>query len=163
MAEIAVSGWCACDSCRKYCITPAAHNVISMTKACTQIDVFDKITLVILAKMMSAKRLARIAIILKPATLLKVPYVPISHPFIERLIGTIRREILDKTFYWHATDLQNKLELFQCYYNDERCHGSIQGLSSLQKADEKTSTVVSIHDYRWKKHCRGLFQLPIAA
>src|SRR6266513_2993610 len=24
-----------------------------------------------------------------------VPYVPISHPFIERLIGTIRRECLD--------------------------------------------------------------------
>ena len=92
-----------------------------------------------------------------------VPYAPTSHPFIERLIGTIRREILDKTFYWHANDLQNKLELFQCYYNEERCHGSIDGLSPLQKADEKSSTVVSIHDYRWKKHCRGLFQLPIAA
>lgn len=37
-----------------------------------------------------------------------VPYAPTSHPFIERLIGTIRREILDKTFYWHSNDLQNK-------------------------------------------------------
>ncbi len=94
-----------------------------------------------------------------------VPYAPTSHPFIERLIGTIRREILDKTFYWHANDFQNKLELFLCYYNEGRCHGSIDGLSPLplQKADEKSSTVVSIHDYRWKKHCRGLFQLPIAA
>ena len=92
-----------------------------------------------------------------------VPYAPTSHPFIERLIGTIRQEILDKTFYWHANDLQNKLQLFQCYYNEERCHGSIDRLAPLQKADEKSSTVVSIHDYRWKKHCRGLFQLPIAA
>jgi putative transposase len=92
-----------------------------------------------------------------------VPYAPTSHPFIERLIGTIRREILDKTFYWHANDLQNKLKLFQCYYNEERCHGSIDGLSPLQKADEKSSRVVSIHDFRWKKHCRELFQLPIVA
>jgi transposase InsO family protein len=28
-----------------------------------------------------------------------VPYTPISHPFIERLIGTIRREFLDHTRY----------------------------------------------------------------
>ena len=24
-----------------------------------------------------------------------VPYVPLSHPFVERLIGTIRRQLLD--------------------------------------------------------------------
>ena len=27
-----------------------------------------------------------------------MPYAPMSHPFIERLIGTIRREYLDHTF-----------------------------------------------------------------
>ena len=25
-----------------------------------------------------------------------VPYVPLSHPFVERLIGTLRREYLDR-------------------------------------------------------------------
>jgi hypothetical protein len=30
-----------------------------------------------------------------------VPYVPLSHPFIERLIGTIRRECLDRTVTFH--------------------------------------------------------------
>jgi hypothetical protein len=29
-----------------------------------------------------------------------VPYVPLSHPFVERLIGTIRREYLDRTLFW---------------------------------------------------------------
>jgi putative transposase len=29
-----------------------------------------------------------------------VRYVPISHPFIERLIGTIRRECLDHSLFW---------------------------------------------------------------
>jgi len=92
-----------------------------------------------------------------------VPYVPISHPFVERLIGTIRRELLDKTLHWNAHDLQNKLDLFQCYYNVARCHWGIDGIAPLQKAEEQSATVVSINQYQWKKHCRGLFQLPIAA
>ena len=28
-----------------------------------------------------------------------VPYVPLSHPFVERLIGTVRREYLDRTLF----------------------------------------------------------------
>ncbi len=39
-----------------------------------------------------------------------VPYVPVSHPFIERLIGTIRREVLDQMFFWNALDLTRKLD-----------------------------------------------------
>ena len=29
-----------------------------------------------------------------------VPYVPLSHPLVERLIGTVRREYLDRTLFW---------------------------------------------------------------
>src|SRR2546425_7640170 len=36
-------------------------------------------------------------------------YVPLSHPFVERLIGTIRRECLDRTLFWTAADLELKL------------------------------------------------------
>ena len=42
-----------------------------------------------------------------------VPYTPTSHPFIERLIGTIRREFLDHTRFWNAADLERKLADFQ--------------------------------------------------
>jgi transposase InsO family protein len=42
-----------------------------------------------------------------------VPYVPLSHPFVERLIGTIRRECLDRTLFWTAADLERKLLDFQ--------------------------------------------------
>ena len=28
-----------------------------------------------------------------------------EHPFIERLIGTVRRECLDRTLFWTAGDL----------------------------------------------------------
>jgi Integrase core domain len=46
--------------------------------------------------------------------------VPPSHPFIERLIGTIRRECLDRLFFWTASDLAQKLTAFQDYYNRYR-------------------------------------------
>ena len=44
-----------------------------------------------------------------------VPYVRLSHPFVERLIGTIRRECLDRTLFWTAADLERKLLDFQCF------------------------------------------------
>jgi Integrase core domain len=44
-----------------------------------------------------------------------VPHVPLSHPFVERLIGTIRRECLDRTLFWSAADLDVKLRDFQRY------------------------------------------------
>ena len=46
-----------------------------------------------------------------------VPQAPISHPFVERLIGTIRREYLDRVFFWNAVDLTRKLREFRDYYN----------------------------------------------
>ena len=66
-------------------------------------------------------------------------------------------------FFWHTTDLQNKLNLFQRYYNEKRWHHGIDGITPLQKATEKSGAVISINHYRWEKHCRGLFELPIAA
>ena len=38
-----------------------------------------------------------------------VPHVPLSHPFVERLIGTMRREFLDHVLFWNARDLERKL------------------------------------------------------
>jgi hypothetical protein len=49
-----------------------------------------------------------------------VPSVPLSHPFDERLIGTIRRECLDRTLFWTAADLEAKLSDFQRYHNGHR-------------------------------------------
>ncbi len=89
-----------------------------------------------------------------------VPHVPISHPFVERLIGSIRRELLDHTLFWTATDLENKLCDYQRYYNENRCHSGRDGPTPVEITDQ---TVVDIDNYRWQQHCRGLFELPIAA
>jgi Integrase core domain len=55
-----------------------------------------------------------------------VPYAPRSHPFVERLIGTIRRECLDRTLFWTAPDLELKLLEFQRYYNGHRAQAGLE-------------------------------------
>src|ERR1700693_5380882 len=53
-----------------------------------------------------------------------VPYMPLSHPFVERLIGTVRRECLDRILFWTMGDLETKLLDFQHFYNGhERMRG----------------------------------------
>jgi hypothetical protein len=89
-----------------------------------------------------------------------VPHVPMSHPFVERLIGSIRRELLDHTLFWTATDLDNKLCDYHGYYNECRTHSGRDGATPIESADRK---VIDINQYRWEKHCRGLFELPVTA
>ena len=45
-----------------------------------------------------------------------------SHPFVERLIGTLRREYLDHMLFWTTADLENKLLDFRTYFNNHRTH-----------------------------------------
>jgi hypothetical protein len=51
-----------------------------------------------------------------------VPHVLLSHPFVARVIGTIRREFLDHVLFWNARDLERKLAEFHAYYNATRSH-----------------------------------------
>ena len=92
-----------------------------------------------------------------------VPYAPVSHPFVERLIGTIRREFLDQTFFRKAEALVRKLEAFRDYYNGHRVHRAIAGLTPAQFAGALCPAPAALDRYGWQQHCRGLFELPIAA
>jgi transposase InsO family protein len=94
------------------------------------------------------------------AAIKTVPYVPLSHPFVERLIGTIRRECLDRTLFWTAADLDVKLRDFQRYFNDHRTHAGLGGLTPEPRTG---SARAHVSTYRWQPHCRGLYQTPIAA
>ena len=91
-----------------------------------------------------------------------VPYVPLSHPFVERLIGTLRRECQDRTLFWTATDLEAKLLDFQHFYNEHRTHAGRQGHPPVTgvKADHSHA---NLSCYRWQTHCRGLYQTPMGA
>jgi putative transposase len=50
-----------------------------------------------------------------------VPLVSLSHPFVERLVGTMRRDFVDHVLFWNTGDLERKLADFQAYYNDPEC------------------------------------------
>jgi len=65
-------------------------------------------------------RLATALRVLDVTKIKTVPYVPLSHPFVERLIGTVRREFLDRTLFWTTAALETKLLDFQHYYNGHR-------------------------------------------
>ena len=89
-----------------------------------------------------------------------VPHVPLSHPFVERLIGTMRREFLDHVLFWNAGDLERKLADFQAYYNAARSHASLEGYTPLGFAGERTAARAEFNHVRWISHCRGMVQLP---
>jgi hypothetical protein len=59
-----------------------------------------------------------------------VPFVPTSHPFVERLIGTVRRAYLDRVFFWNSVDLTRKLAAFRDYYNTHHVHRSLDGTAA---------------------------------
>ena len=61
-----------------------------------------------------------------------VPYTPTSHPFVERLIGTARREFLDHVLFWNSVDLESKLSAFRDY-NLERVHCGIGGATPAKR------------------------------
>ena len=91
-----------------------------------------------------------------------VPYVPRSHPVVERLIGTVRRECLDRMLFWTAADLERKLLEFQQYYNEHRTHAGRAGRPPAPGPD-RAGARASLRAYRWQPHCRGLYHTPRAA
>ena len=101
--------------------------------------------------------------ILEVAEVKSLPYVPLSHPFVERLIGTIRREFLDQVPFWTSRDLETKLLMYKEYYNSDRVHRAHDGVPPNEKNLVASRKVPRMDDYRWEEHCRGLYQLPVAA
>ena len=77
-----------------------------------------------------------------------VPYVPLSHPFVERLIGTLRRECVDQLLFWSASDLEDKLVAFQDFYNAHRAHASLDGRTPVPIRKD----VARLDRYRWDAH-----------
>jgi putative transposase len=89
-----------------------------------------------------------------------VPYVPLSHPFVERLIGTLRREYLGQMLFWTTADLENKLLDFRTYSNSHRTHTSLEGRTPNAPASRP---IVNLRSSGRQSHCQNLYQTPVAA
>ena len=94
-----------------------------------------------------------------------VPYAPVSHPLIERLIGTVRREYLDQVFFWNAIDLTRKLDAFADYYKGHRVHRSLNDTTPIRRAcaSSPPPARAALCKCAWEEQCRGLFHTPIPA
>jgi putative transposase len=101
--------------------------------------------------------------VLEIEELKSVPFVPCSHPFVERLIGTVRREYLDQVFFWSGVDLRRKLCRFAAYYNQRRVHAGLGGQTPSERRGMSASRVADLHRFLWRSDCSGLFHTPIAA
>ena len=89
--------------------------------------------------------------------------MPQSHPFIERLMGSVRIKYLDKTLFWNKKDLTAKLEEFCVYFNENRAHSSLGGFSPADVDEKKKGNPAGLANFSWQKYCRGLFELPVSA
>jgi len=92
-----------------------------------------------------------------------IPCTPLSHPFVGRLIGTVRREYLDRTLFWNRGDLERKLDNYQAYYNQHRCHTGLAGATPAERSGVPAQPIAKLESYTWRQHCHGLFQTPTPA
>ena len=86
-----------------------------------------------------------------------------SLPFIERLIGTARREHLDEIHFWNSHNLERKLAHFSEYYNSARVHYSLDGKTPASKCNNIKIEKINLKNYCWKTFCNGKFSIPVAA
>jgi putative transposase len=96
-------------------------------------------------------------------TLKSIPGKPTSHPFVERLIGSCRREYMDEVFFFNEVDLERKLDSYKKYFNHGRVHASLGGSIPLQKTGDLEIKQANLSNFGWKLFCNGLYKLPIAA
>src|SRR5690242_8011550 len=73
-----------------------------------------------------------------------VLYVPV----FERLIGTVRREYLDRLFFWNAGP-EKKLSRFKNYFNQARVHQGLAGITPNQAAGQPPQPRARLPEYHW--------------
>jgi len=62
-------------------------------------------------------------------TVMKAPVrTPVANTYAERWIGTLRRELLDRTIVWNQRQLENLVADFVAHYNEHRPHRSLAQL-----------------------------------
>jgi hypothetical protein len=91
-----------------------------------------------------------------------VPYVPLSHPLSSGSLGPYAENAPDCTLFGTTTDLEAKLLDFRHYYNGHRTHAGRNGHPPVTGVNADRS-LANLSCYRWQKHCRGLYQTPMAA
>jgi transposase InsO family protein len=71
------------------------------------------------------------------------PRSPWQNPYVERLIGTIRRECLDHMIVFGEAHLRRILGRYAAYYNESRIHRSLDKDAPFHRAIERFGVITS--------------------
>ena len=66
--------------------------------------------------------------------ILTAPRSPWQNAYVERFIGSVRRECLDHVIVFHATGLQRLMHLYRDYYEQSRTHLSLDKDAPMPRA-----------------------------
>jgi transposase InsO family protein len=72
------------------------------------------------------------------------PGSPWQNPYVERLIGTVRRECLDRILVLGESHLRQILSSYAAYYNEVRTHLALGKDAPLGRAVQRTGAIVAI-------------------
>jgi transposase InsO family protein len=72
------------------------------------------------------------------------PRSPWQNPYVERLIGTIRRECLDRMLVFGEAHLRQILWSYAAYYNEVRTHLSLGKDAPLGRTVQRSGSIVAI-------------------
>jgi putative transposase len=81
---------------------------------------------------------------------------PRANAFVERWIGTVRRECLDRILIVNRRHLERVLRVYIRHYNEHRPHRSLHQRPPIQEAPPGSETVVSLDRLRRRDVLGGL-------
>jgi transposase InsO family protein len=73
-----------------------------------------------------------------------LPRSPWQNAYVERLIGTVRRECLDRMLIFGESHLRRVLASYAAYYNQARTHLALQKDAPLHRAVQRSGVIVAI-------------------
>ena len=65
-----------------------------------------------------------------------------QNPYVERAIGTLRRECLDHVLIFGERHLRRILTLYSLYYNETRTHLGLAKDAPLRRATQRSGTII---------------------
>jgi putative transposase len=77
---------------------------------------------------------------------LTAPRAPWQNPFVERVIGSLRRECLDHVIVWNERSLRRHLQQYLAYYHEWRTHLSLDKDAPVPRAGQPPTdgTIVQV-------------------
>jgi putative transposase len=90
--------------------------------------------------------LPRVAQAMSIDEVLTAPRAPWQNPFVERVIGSLRRECLDHVIVWNERSLRRHLQQYLAYYHKWRTHLSLDKDAPARRAEQSPNggTIVEV-------------------